>query len=175
MGLGNFKPKTYLSIKDGKIRKIDPQTKQETYYDFIEGTLNSITTPERDYGKIWEFEILDPKTNDSYALTMSYNSGVAKSILNCLASIEGTLGAIKIKPYFINDFNKVTVFNDGVKLNWKYTQLPPIKEIEAGGKTYPDDSERVNLFEKIAEELRGEISNKENKQSATSWDAIFKD
>jgi hypothetical protein len=173
MGLGSLKQKTYLSIKDGKIRKIDPHTKQETYYEFVEGILNSITTPKRDYGKIWEFEILDPKTNDTYALTMSYNSGVAKSILNCLASIKGTPEIIKIKPYFVNGFNKVAVYNNGVKLNWKYTQFPKIKKIEVEGKTFLDDTERVNFFEMIAEELRKKISNKGTKYLA-GWDTVFK-
>lgn len=160
MSLGVKQKKTYLNIKDGKIAVRRPDGAQ-ALYDYIEGSLTGIKKQPRAFKgetvTYWYFD-LEGDGGETYSLGLHYNSGVAKAILNSLASAD-TLGRIKIETYLKNDFTKTLVYNNGEKLNWKYTELPPVETVELGGKTVKDDSKRMELFEEIA----GELVNKVNR------------
>lgn len=159
MSLGVKQSKTYLNIKEGKI--VHKQSSgEEAMYDFIEGTLIGISKKDREFkGETVVYWYIDLKTESGeiYSLALTYSSGVAKGILNSLASTE-TLGMIRIETYLSGDFTKVVVYNNSEKLAWRYPELPPIEEVKVGGKTVKDDSNRMRLFEQIAKELTDKIN-----------------
>lgn len=155
MSLGVKQGKSYLNIKEGKIVH-RTATGQEALYDFIEGYLVDITKRDRDFkGETvvyWYFDI-QTETGEIYSLSLHYSSGVAKAILNSLASIDGSPGMIRIETYQSGDFTKTTVYNNGQRLNWKYSELPPVEEVKLGDKTVKDDSKRMELFNQMAQEI----------------------
>lgn len=159
MSLGMRQRKTYLNIKDGKIAVKKPDGAQ-ALYDFIEGSLTGITKQPREFkGETvlyWYFD-LEGEGGETYSLGLHYNSGVAKSILNSLASAD-TLGRIKIETYQKDEYTKASVYNNGEKLSWKYTELPPVETVTVGGKAVKDDSKRMELFEEIASELVNKVN-----------------
>lgn len=143
----------YVNIKDGKM--IHREGGKETFYDYLEGELVDITTPTRTYNgeevKVWYFKFKG-KDSEEYILSIGYHSGVAKTILNALASAED-FTEIKILPYQKDGYTKVVTFSKGDKLSWKYEKLPPIEHIEVGGKKIKDDSKRMVLFDNISKEI----------------------
>jgi hypothetical protein len=159
MSLGVKQKKTYLNIKDGKIALKKPNG-ETALYDSIEGSLVGITKLPREFKgepvTYWYFDIAEPG-GETYSLGLHYNSGVAKAILNSLASAE-TLGRIKIETYLKNEFTKTSVYNNGERLSWKYAELPPLEILEVGGKIIKDDSKRMRFFEGIAEEIINKVN-----------------
>lgn len=154
MSLGIKHKKTYLSIKDGKITLKRPDG-EKALYDSIEGSLVGISKQRREFNGepviYWYIDLRD-ESGELYSLSLPYSSGVAKAILNSLASVE-SFGNIKIETYLKGEFTKTQVYNNGEKLSWKYRELPPVETIKLGEKTVKDDSKRMELFEQIAETI----------------------
>lgn len=159
MSLGVKHKKKYLNIKDGKIALRQPNG-ERALYDSIEGSLVGITKQPREFkGETviyWYIDLQD-EDGETYSLSLHYNSGVAKAILNSLASVE-TFGKIKIETYLKNEFTKTLVYNNGEKLPWKYAELPPVETVELGGKTVKDDSKRMRFFEEIADNIVNRVT-----------------
>lgn len=159
MSLG-VKPKIiYLSIKDGKINC--KTARGVVNYDYVEGSLVNVEKRERDFNSgetvfYWYIDLQDNK-GEIYSLALSYNSGVAKSILNSLASVD-KFGIIRIEAYLKDGFSKVSVYNNGERLNWRYSELPPVDLIQVGDKTVKDESKRMDLFNQIAESIVRKVS-----------------
>lgn len=159
MSLGNNKQKIYLSLKDGKIA-LKKRSGEASLYDYIEGYLVGINKVDREFkGEIvpyWYIELQDNK-GEIYSLAIHYNSGVAKSIINSLGSVE-TLGIVKIETYKKDEFTKAVVYNNGERLNWKFTELPPVETVKVGDKTVKDETKRMELFNNLASEISGRVS-----------------
>lgn len=160
MSLGVHTEKKYLNIKDGRITHKD-RSGEVKFYDYLEGYLKGITTRDRDFRgetvKYWYLDFMDEDSGELYSLSLSYHSGVVKSILNSLASAE-RLGLIRITPYQSGDFTKVVVTNNGETLSWKYAKLPPREEVVVGGRTVKDESKRMRFFETIAREVLNTVT-----------------
>jgi hypothetical protein len=94
MSLGTVKNKIYLNIKEGKIFK------GELFYDYVEGYLKGIEIKDREFRgeiiKYWYIN-LESQSGELYSLALSYNSGVAKSLFNSLASATDFNKEVKIK------------------------------------------------------------------------------
>jgi len=159
MSLGVNKSKIFLSLKDGKIA-LKKRSGEIALYDFIEGYLVELKKVDREFkGEIvpyWYIDLQDNK-GDIYSLAIHYNSGVAKSIINSLGSVED-LGLIRIETYLKDEFTKAVVYNNGERLNWKYTDLPPVEMVKVGDKTIKDESKRMELFNNLASEISGKVS-----------------
>lgn len=157
MSLGSKQGKTYLNIKQGKIIKKTLQG--EEAYTFVEGYLTGISKRDREFkGELipyWYIDLQEPDGGEIYSLSIHYSSGVAKSIFNALASAEEP-GKIRIETYQSGEFTKAVVYCNGKKLNWKY-ELPPLEEVQLGGRTVKDDSKRMAFIEGIAQEITGRI------------------
>lgn len=153
MSLGSNTNVKYINIKDGKV--VHREDGKEYFYDYIEGKLTDITTPKRTFNgeevKVWYFK-LEGENKEEYILSIGYNSGVAKTILNSLASAED-YSRIRIFPYKKGEYTKVITYSNGNKLNWKYEELPPSEYIEINGKKVRDDSKRMILFDNISKEI----------------------
>lgn len=150
------KKKVYLSISHGKVVKYTKNGGQD-FYKYIEGTLEDIYLKERVFNgkkaKFWYIDLRDG--GELYSLSLPYVSGTLKSIILALAS-ETELSRnthIRIEPYEKGGFTKVQVYADGVLLDWITKELPPIKEIVVGENTYKDDTERMALVAKLANEI----------------------
>ena len=166
MALGQLeqdtKRKIYLSISKGKVVHYLPDGGVE-FFKNVEGTLQAVYTKERSFNgqkvPFWYIDIKDGE--DMYSLSLPYVSGTFKSIILALASdTELTKDKpVVIEPYEKNQYTKVCVYSEGVKLVWVTKELPPLKEVVVGGKTYIDDTERMafiaSIAEKVGERLKG--------------------
>jgi len=150
MSLGVKQQKTYLNIKEGKIYN------QETAYDFLEGYLKGIDIKDREFRgevvKYWYVNI-QSQSGELYSLALSYYSGVAKSLFNSFASAIDFKKAVKIQTYQSGAFTKVVVYQNGERLNWKQSELPPIEEVTVGSKFVKDDSKRMELIVNFVKEI----------------------
>lgn len=159
MSLGTNKKKIYLSLKEGRIA-LKKRSGEVALYDYIEGSLVDIKKIDREFkGEIVPYWYIDLQDNrgDIYSLAIHYNSGVAKSIINSLGSVE-ELGLIRIETYLKDEFTKAIVYNNGERLNWKFTELPPVEMVKVGDKTVKDESKRMELFNNLASEISGRVS-----------------
>ena len=157
MSLGSNTDTKYVNIKDGKV--VYKEKDKELLYDFIEGELIDITTPVRTFNgkqiRSWYIK-LKGDDNKDYVLSIGYNSGVAKTILNALASAEDFKN-IRIYPYFKGGYTKASTYSNGKKLDWKYSSLPAIEETKVGDKVIKDDSKRMDLFANIQKDILAKI------------------
>lgn len=154
MSLGINERVKYINIKDGKI--ILKEGEVERHYDYLEGSLEDITTPSRVYNgeevKVWNFKLRD-KSGEIYILSIGYNSGVALSLLNSLASTK-EYSNIKIAPYIGGKYSKVSVFSNGERLKWRYDTLPPVELLEVkDGIKVRDNEKRLELLSNISKEI----------------------
>lgn len=164
MALGHLdtdsRRKIFLSISHGKVVHYLSGGEKEQFKN-VEGTLQDITLKERSFnGKtepFWYIDLRDGK--DLYSISLSYASGTYKSIILALASCK-TLSKdtqIIIEPYEKDNYTKVVVYADGEKLDWVVKTLPPLKEINVGGRTYSDDTDRMNYIRDITSRVRERV------------------
>lgn len=163
MPLGTFKKATYVSVKEGRLVTKD-ESGQETTHDYLEGALVDITTRTKEFGRekvtsyLLEFH---DEAGERLILSIGEKSGVARSVLNSLASVSGNFGKIRILAYVKDGYSKVAVYNNGERLAWKYPEIPPVEERDVGGVTLKDDSKRVLFFRKLAEQITAAIGEQE--------------
>lgn len=167
MALGNLdqdtKKKIYLSISHGKVVHYLNSGGVE-YFKNVLGNLVDVYKKERVFNgnkvPFWYLDIKDGR--ELYSLSLPYVSGTFKSIILSLASSQtlSRSSEIVIEPYERNGYTKVVVYADGVKLDWITKELPPLKEMVVGGKTYTDDTERMAFIENLATQVKGKISQK---------------
>lgn len=160
MGLGNCDRKIFLNINNGKVEKTANGKKQQ--YDYVEGFLMNIYEYERTFRnektKYWYIDIKDERGN-IYAVGFPYSSGLFKTIILSLASDDALnkKSTIRLQPYEKNGYSKAVVWSDGVKLDWVVKELPPLKDIQVGGRNIKDDSDRMNLICKYVKEINARI------------------
>lgn len=153
----------YLNIKEGRIYYKDKP------YKSVSGLLKDIRVREREFNgetvKYWYINLLRENGEDIYSLALHYSSGVAKTILNSLASATDLSKPITIETYQKDNYSKAIVSSGRDKLSWKYppAELPPIETVQIGSRTIKDDSKRMSFFEEIAEKLNSRVSNQATK------------
>ena len=164
MALGHLdtdsRRKIFLSISHGKVVHYLSGGEKEQFKN-VEGTLQDITLKERSFnGKtepFWYIDLRDGK--DLYSISLSYASGTYKSIILALASCKNLSKdtQIIIEPYEKDNFTKVVVYADGEKLDWVVKTLPPLKEVNVGGRTYSDDTDRMNYIRDLTSQVRERV------------------
>jgi hypothetical protein len=154
MSLGIIQSKIYLNIKEGKVFNKD------TPFEYVEGYLRGIEIKDREFRgeaiKYWYIN-LESQSGELYSLALSYNSGVAKSLFNSLASATDFSKEVKIKPYLSGEFTKLVTYLGGEKLSWKYTELPKTEEVKVGDKTVKDESKRMEFIVNLVTEINSKI------------------
>lgn len=154
MALGHneqTKRTTFLNIKDGKIYARTPDGKT-TSYGYVEGVIKGISVKDRKTNagapfKDWFIEMADPETNESYTLAVGYRSGTMVSIVLSLASdLEHIKNPVRIEPYTKGQYTNVSVFLDGVKLDWVKGDLPAIEYQEISGQRIKNDAARLEYI-----------------------------
>ena len=152
MALGNNTQqgnKIWLSIYNGKVER--SENGQKTQYSYVEGRLVGIYTQERTYKgeRVTEWFIdLQGEQGEAYSIGFPYSSGSLKSIVLALASDEAltSQNRVRIEPYLKGEFTNIVVRSNGAKLDWVVRELPAVENVEVGGKTYKDDSKRMELI-----------------------------
>lgn len=160
MSLGVNSNRVYLNPKDGKLSLRGPSG-EESLFDYVEGRLVGVSKRPREFKgeevTYWYFDLLG-EDGVTYSIATHYSSGVAKAIINSLASAIDSLGRIRIETYLSGEYTKTVVSNNGNRLPWRYQELPPVEELTLGGRKIKDDSKRMELFERMAEELVNKIN-----------------
>ena len=164
MALGTIdqdtKRKIYLSISHGKVVHYLSGGRAENFKN-VEGKLQDITIKERSFNGVktnfWHIDIKDG--GELYSISLPYVSGTFKSIILALASYQSLSKetTILIEPYEKGNYTKVAVYADEKKLDWVVKELPPLKEVVVGGKTFSDDTERMEFIKRIASQVKERI------------------
>lgn len=169
MAVGNSTNAIYYSISDGKVCRQfkeptassktrvnkNGKTVHEEFYDFIDGTITSITTKDTEYGKFWMVTIKDE--GQSQILQFNYSSGYANAFLKCLPNIDLN-SKVKIIPSLKTEGDKkktaLFITQHGQPVKWYYTKehpngLPELEQKKVKGKMIWDDSEAMAFLEKM--------------------------
>jgi hypothetical protein len=164
MALGTIdqdtKRKIYLSISHCKVVHYLSGGRAENFKN-VEGKLQDITIKERSFNGVktnfWYIDIKDG--GELYSISLPYVSGTFKSIILALASYQSLSKetTILIEPYEKGNYTKVAVYADEKKLDWVVKELPPLKEVVVGGKTFSDDTERMEFIKRIASQVKERI------------------
>ena len=156
--------KTYLSITHGKVVKGTGDSRQ--YYTYIDGCIEAIYTRHSHFGGDdvvrWYIDMRDGE--ELYSICLPYSSGVFKSIILSLSSLDELSSSthVRIEPYEgRNGYTKVVVYADGVKLDWITKQLPPQEIVTIGGKQVKDDSKQMEYISSLCATITERI--KKNK------------
>lgn len=149
----------FLNVKDGKLIRRDGLVIEE--FDFVEGTLEKIYTKEREFNGervLYWYVPLRDDNGDLYLLGLPYSSGVFKSIVLSLANDDRLtpLSTIRIETYLKDGRTKVSVYDQGEKLNWITSELPPVRETQVGGRIVKDDSERMSFIAGLVKKINRE-------------------
>lgn len=165
--LGSIKKeesRIYLNVKDGAVvRRTD---KGDQRFAFVSGAIEKIYTRDRSFRgetvKYWYIDMRDPG-GELYSIGFSYRSNVFKGIVLSLAT-AGTLNDVKIEPYIKNNYEKVVVYQGGIKLDWIVKALPAVEVVNVGGHEVKDDSKRMKYIASLVDGINkrtgtGEIGN----------------
>lgn len=156
--LGQKEKRIYLNIARGKvIRRTD---RGEQSFDYVEGDLERIYTRDRVFRgervPYWYLDLRDPKSGELYSLGINASSGVWRSIIMSLGSCTNFLLPIRISPYHKGDFDRVSVYSGGERLDW-VEGLPPVEEINLGGKVIKSVEKREEFFSQLVNKINGAI------------------
>lgn len=156
--LGQKEKRIYLNIAKGKvIRRTD---RGEQSFDYVEGDLERIYTRDRVFRgervPYWYLDLRDPKSGELYTLGINASSGVWRSIIMSLGSCTNFLLPIRISPYHKGEFDRVSVYSGGERLDW-VEGLPPVEEINLGGKVIKSVEKREEFFSQLVNKINGAI------------------
>lgn len=164
MALGQLtqEKRVYLSINHGKV--LVQGTNGAKAYSFVEGSLEAIYKKSATFGGEevvrWYINLRDGA--DLYTVCLPYSSGVFRSIILSLASVEQftPLHRIRIEPYEgRNGFTRVSVYVNGEKLDWIKRPLPAQEIVTVGGKQVKDDSKQMAVIASLVEEIQRKLKN----------------
>jgi hypothetical protein len=156
MGLTTRQKTKFVNIKEGKLYS------EGKAFDTLEARLERIRLQTREFRgeevQYWYFDLIGDR-GEKYSLGIHYRSGVARSLINTLASVEDFSKPIAITPYQPEEFNKVFIEQGGQKLSWKTSELPPIQTVTLpGGGLAKDDSARLKFFEDMVADINSRLS-----------------
>lgn len=153
--LGQTERRTYLNISGGKIVRRIGSGGMETF-DYVEGDLERIYTKDREFRgervPYWYLDLKDTQTGELYSLGINASSGVWRSLILSLGSCTNFLLPIRISPYHKGDYDRVSVYSGGEKLDW-VSDLPPVEEIEVGGMKIKSVEKREAFFRELVDKI----------------------
>lgn len=157
--LGQAERKIFLNIAEGKVTRRGDSGRVEKY-DFVEGTLERIYKRDREFRgeKVlyWYLDIKDTKGGETYSLGIHSTSGVWRSIILSLGSVETFLIPIKICPYRKGEYDKVVVYSGDTRLDW-VSELPPVEIIDVQGEKVKSSVKRDKFISELVEEVNRKI------------------
>lgn len=152
--LGQTQSRIFLNIAEGKIvKRVDQRVE---VYDYLEGDLERIYPKEREFRgekvPYWYLDMRDPQSGDLYSLGIRATSGVWRSLILSLGSIDNFLLPIKINPYRKGDYDRVSVYSEGKRVDW-VSDLPPVEEIEVQGQRVKSTAKRDQYISKLVDQV----------------------
>ena len=152
--LGQTQSRIFLNIAEGKIvKRVDQRVE---FYDFLEGDLERIYPKEREFRgekvPYWYLDMRDSQSGDSYSLGIRATSGVWRSLILSLGSIDNFLLPIRINPYRKGDYDRVSVYSDGKRVDW-VSDLPPVEEIEVQGQRVKSTAKRDQFISRLVDQV----------------------
>lgn len=152
--------KYYLSIVEGSL--VHKEKGEKSLYSFVSGFLERIYQQERTFNgedvAYWYINIRGEK-GELYSLCLPFRSGVFKSIVLSLASVENLLlEPIKIEPYKKGDYTRVNVYSGERKLDWIVKELPAVEELVIAGQKVKDDTRRMALIARLVEKINERLA-----------------
>ncbi len=178
MGYGHTTPRTFFKIKDGKIVVKNPADGAESAYNFFEGYLKSISYVEKEVeynGKkvmIKSYNVAfteSPFDESEHIWSPIPKSTIFQSFLNCILNIEN-FNATKLRliPYLKNDQQRLVIYANGEKLDWKFKmeELPAITVIvgkngkpvsDANGNPLWDYTARLEWIQERVDEITDKL------------------
>ena len=156
--LGQKDKRIYLNIAEGKIVKRTDQRVE--VYDYLEGDLERIYPKEREFRgekvPYWYLDMRDSQSGDLYSLGIRASSGVWRSLILSLGSVETFLLPIKINPYRKGDYDRVSVYSGEKRLDW-VSGLPPIEEIEVQGQRVKSTAKRDQYISSLVDQVNSRL------------------
>jgi hypothetical protein len=160
MGLGKLEKATYVSIKDGRLITKSAGGEDQSH-DYLEGRLIDLKRKEKEFGgeKVtqYHFEFKDDE-GELYILSTGERGGVARSLINSLASMQGREGVLRVVAYAKDGYSKVRLYQNGEPLDWKCKKIPAVEEKTLGGQKIKDETKRIEFFRNMAEEIALKVS-----------------
>ena len=157
--LGQTERRTYLNISGGKIVRRIGSGGMETF-DYVEGDLERIYTKDREFRgekvPYWYLDLKDTQTGELYSLGINASSGVWRSLIFALGSNENFLLPIRISPYKKGDYDRVSVYSGGERLDW-VSGIPPVEEIELGGRKYKSVEKREAFISSLVDKINNDL------------------
>lgn len=152
--LGQTQSRIFLNIAEGKIvKRVDQRVE---VYDYLEGDLERIYPKERVFRgetvPYWYLDMRDPQSGDLYSLGIRATSGVWRSLILSLGSIDNFLLPIRINPYRKGDYDRVSVYSDGKRVDW-VSDLPPVEEIEVQGQRVKSTAKRDQFISRLVDQV----------------------
>jgi hypothetical protein len=154
--LGQREKKTFLNISGGKVVKRTDGGKVETY-DYVEGDLERIYQRDREFRgekvPYWYLDLRDSRSGELYSLGINASSGVWRSIILSLGSCSNFLLPIRISPYHKGEYDRVSVYSGGERLDW-IADLPPVEEIEVSpGRKIKSVDKREEFISQVVQRI----------------------
>ena len=159
---------TFLSIKNGRITRKNPETSEEEIYQSVTGILTGLTERTADFNgtSINFIELHLTCGNEKYKLSVNRDSGAARSLINALASAMDFTAPLVIKPWLGDPdelgkrYTNVSVYvGQAVKENklpWAVT-LPKVNYVQVGRNLVPDDSARFAALQQLMQGIRSRL------------------
>jgi len=156
--LGTADKKSYLNVSGGKIvRRTDKGVES---FDFVEGRLEKIYQRDRTFrGEVvpyWYLDLRDTKTRELYSLGLGANSGVWRSLILSLGSINDFRIPIRIAPYKKGDYDRVSVYSGEERLDW-VSDLPPVEVLDVEGQKIKSVKKREEFISGIVERINDSL------------------
>ena len=157
--LGQNERRSYLNIAGGKIvRKTERGTLER--FDFVVGDLENIYKGDREFRgekvPFWYLELRDPKSGELYTLGVNANSGVWRCIIFALGNCTNFLPPIRIAPYKKGQYDRVSVYSGGERLEW-VSNLPPVEEIEVQGEVIKSVKKREDFIASLVDKINSHL------------------
>lgn len=163
MAFGDFQleQRVYVAIdKDTKLFRVKHPDGGTAEYESMSGILTKIEYKEYEYegrpAPKLQCTFIDHKSGSEFVFSTGFNAGYCRTILNSLASVEGTLGVIAMQlkagknKETGKDVTYLNVFNDFEYLRWKYqdADMPAVERItdKKGNYIKTEDSDRMDWF-----------------------------
>lgn len=159
--LGQREKRNYLNISGGKIVRRTDRGDLESF-DYVEGDLERIYTRDREFRgekvPYWYLDLRDPKSGELYSLGINATSGVWRSLILSLGSCTNFLLPIRISPYKKGNYDRVSVYSGGERLDW-VSDLPPVEEVEVGGQRLKSVQKREEFISGLVSRINTALGN----------------
>lgn len=152
--LGKTEKRVYLNISGGKVIKRTDRGSES--FDYVEGELERIYRRDREFKgekvPYWYLDLRDPKSGELYSLGINSSSGVWRGIIFSLGSCKNFLLPLRFAPYKKGDFDRISVYSGGERLDW-VEGIPPVEELSFDGNRFKSVAKREDFISGLVDKI----------------------